>query len=218
VDDFFAIILEYLARTLAAYLNHVWLPGATPDEKQSPTIKLQLLGNGWRLNYSGLNYRDIIEHINKLLCARFQKLWQELNPNETVAHSAFQPSYNHAHDSEPKSFSVKNAALLRLHDTAELVKDCALGINAFVRDQDTILNWHTLLPASAVAKSIYIRDVTPNITLHSKVSLLSLSESEVGNINKALRDELLHQESAQNLSGPASAIIWERLLEKIKGR
>ena len=82
IDRYFRLVVEYMARSLVAYLVRHWYPGVLKnrpkDDHQRLSVKVQLLGNGWRLWHEAKQYNEIEQRVAADIQARAAELWRGL--------------------------------------------------------------------------------------------------------------------------------------------
>ena len=80
IDRYFRLVVEYMARSLVAYLVRHWYPKVLenrPDDHGRLRVLVQLRGNGWRLWHKTTRYDEIQRKIAKDVQARVAQLWRE---------------------------------------------------------------------------------------------------------------------------------------------
>lgn len=80
IDRYFRLVVEYMARSLVAYLVRHWYPKVLenrPDDHGRLRVLVQLRGNGWRLWHGTRRYDEIERKIAGDVRARVAQLWRE---------------------------------------------------------------------------------------------------------------------------------------------
>ena len=80
IERYFRLIVEYMARSLVAYLVRHWYSRVfenRPGDHQKLRVLVQLRGNGWRLWPDTTNYPDIEQKIAEDVAARAGELWAD---------------------------------------------------------------------------------------------------------------------------------------------
>ena len=77
---YFRLIVEYMARSLVAYLVRHWYARVLenrPGDHQELSVLVQLRGNGWRLWPDHRHYAGIERHVAGAVAARAAELWRD---------------------------------------------------------------------------------------------------------------------------------------------
>ena len=80
IERYFRLIVEYMARSLVAYLVRHWYSQVLtnrPGSHDELRVLVQLRGNGWRLWHSTDQYAEIKEKIAADIGARASELWRD---------------------------------------------------------------------------------------------------------------------------------------------
>ena len=80
IERYFQLIVEYMARSLVAYLVRHWYPLVLenrPGDLDKLRVFVQLRGNGWRLWHGTEKYHHIEGKIAERIQARAEELWRE---------------------------------------------------------------------------------------------------------------------------------------------
>ena len=80
IERYFRLVVEYMARSLVAYLVRHWYPKVLenrPDHHDRLRVIVQLRGNGWRLWHGTGKYDEIERKIAEDVQARAAQLWRE---------------------------------------------------------------------------------------------------------------------------------------------
>ena len=80
IERYFWLVVEYMARSLVAYLVRHWYPKVLenrPDHHDRLRVLVQLRGNGWRLWHGTGKYDEIERKIAEDVQARAAQLWRE---------------------------------------------------------------------------------------------------------------------------------------------
>ena len=80
IERYFQLIVEYMARSLVAYLVRHWYPRVLenrPGDHDKLRVLVQLRGNGWRLWHGTEKYDEIERKIAEGIQARAEELWRE---------------------------------------------------------------------------------------------------------------------------------------------
>ena len=84
IERYFQLIVEYMARSLVAYLVRHWYPEVLenrPGDHGKLRVLVQLRGNGWRLWHGTETYDEIGGKIADGIQARAEELWRERSGN-----------------------------------------------------------------------------------------------------------------------------------------
>ena len=80
IERYFQLVVEYMARSLVAYLVRHWYPlvlEKRPGDHDKLRVFVQLRGNGWRLWHGTGKYDEIERKIAERIQARAEELWRE---------------------------------------------------------------------------------------------------------------------------------------------
>ena len=80
IERYFRLIVEYMARSLVAYLVRHWYDRVLekrPGDRDKLRVLVQLRGNGWRLWHGSANYAEIEEKVAAVVAARAGELWRD---------------------------------------------------------------------------------------------------------------------------------------------
>ena len=80
IERYFLLIVEYMARSLVAYLVRHWYSRVLehyPDHHERLRVLVQLRGNGWRLWPDSASYAEIERKVARDVAARAGELWQD---------------------------------------------------------------------------------------------------------------------------------------------
>ena len=80
IERYFRLIVEYMARSLVAYLVRHWYSRVLdnrPGEHDKLRVLVQLRGNGWRLWHDSANYAEIERKVARDVSARAGELWRD---------------------------------------------------------------------------------------------------------------------------------------------
>ena len=78
IERYFLLIVEYMARSLVAYLVRHWYSRVLehcPDHHERLRVLVQIRGNGWRLWPGRSKYAEIEHQVARLVAARAGELW-----------------------------------------------------------------------------------------------------------------------------------------------
>jgi len=80
IERYFLLIVEYMARSLVAYLVRHWyyrVLERCPDHRERLRVLVQIRGNGWRLWPGRSKYAEIEQEVARLVAARAAELWRD---------------------------------------------------------------------------------------------------------------------------------------------
>ena len=80
IERYFRLIVEYMARSLVAYLVRHWYTRVLenrPGDHDRLRVLVQLRGNGWRLWHDSANYAEIERKVAGDVAARAGELWRD---------------------------------------------------------------------------------------------------------------------------------------------
>ena len=80
VERYFRLIVEYMARSLVAYLVRHWYSQVLenhPGDHDKLRVLVQLRGNGWRLWHDSASYAEIERKVARDVAARAGELWRD---------------------------------------------------------------------------------------------------------------------------------------------
>ena len=89
IERYFRLIVEYMARSLVAFLVRHWYPQVLknrPDDHDKLRVLLQLRGNGWRLWHSTDQYAEIEKKVAADIEARARELWRDRGGDRDAWH------------------------------------------------------------------------------------------------------------------------------------
>lgn len=78
INRYFSLIVDFLARNLAAYLTGVWYQKVLPVDHGCLSVSVQLRGNGWRLRYQSEGENERNQAVQEMVRRRLAALWEEL--------------------------------------------------------------------------------------------------------------------------------------------
>lgn len=87
-ERYFRLIVEYMARSLVAFLVRHWYPQVLRKRGDHDSLKVlvQLRGNGWRLWHGNDRYPDIEKKVAADVQARARELWRDRNGDRDAWH------------------------------------------------------------------------------------------------------------------------------------
>jgi len=220
LNRYFLLIVEYLARNLAAYLYSHWFPNVADENLHLLKLSVQLRGNGWRLRYQGDSYESATEAIQDLVRQRVTELWGQIPGNHypNPGTEAEWPSANTYQIENPKIapiLSVVGQAMsfedvMRNWHTHTLVELNLRRDNG----QHEMIDWHRKIPfETGGSKRIEIANISPPFVLSSqkedkKFEISSLKATSQGNINKALQGSEGAVDAGE-YRAPVAPLVWE---------
>ena len=89
IERYFRLIVEYMARSLVAFLVRHWYPQVLrnrPGDHDRLRVLVQLRGNGWRLWHGTDRYADIEKKVAADVEARARELWRDREGHRDAWH------------------------------------------------------------------------------------------------------------------------------------
>ncbi len=107
IDRYFALVVEYMARSLVAFVAKEWKANLQ-DDPQNLSVVVQLRGNGWRLWYEYKDYGRIGERMTRWISSRAETLW-ELCGEEAPKKDVCRPPASTGDPEDPKVYPIRSA-------------------------------------------------------------------------------------------------------------
>ena len=237
IARYFRLIADFLARSLVAYLERETKAIVRPEDREQLQLRIQLLGNGWRLWYETEDYDAIQETMVQWIEDRVKKLW---NDQEEMGQwiGEWNPTLGDvdAQDSSPvkgelwakprgkfdPKFAPICAALERKDDQrpGDTVRSYKFPLSSVllrhVNKADIKKDWFEPLPFNDVPDENYTLRITkfdPPLCMHKDCSrpVELISDDLMRRIRNSILDDV---EKAENqLNAPIAALIWEYVFE-----
>ena len=89
IERYFRLIVEYMARSLVAFLVRHWYPQVLanrPGDHDKLRVLVQLRGNGWRLWHGADHYAEIEKKVAADVEARARELWRDREADRDAWH------------------------------------------------------------------------------------------------------------------------------------
>ena len=233
IDRYFQLIVDFLARSLVAYVaKDVWR-NKLIEEEEHKKVKLivSLRGNGWRLWYESEKYDEIQKEIGKEvenraedLWVRAGELWAKIDGNENPLlfqlekyewHKAITQKHKDTVRFDPKIAPIIEA-VGKSQDTGSI--DVYKFPLSRVRlegpkPRDDWREWVQPLPFTvddSTNTRLQMDEFDPPITMHSSEKSIRIINDD---LMKIINDYLREQEPDKSgLHAPVAAIIWETVL------
>ncbi len=219
---YFRLVVEYLARNLAAYLFVHWFPKVREEDFRRLRLSVQLRGNGWRLRYQKESFRKATQKIQEQVKARLTELWKEI-PDNPYPSPGTEAEWAAALDSEvanPKLEPVLNAVgqamsfeEVKSHWHTHTLVDLEVFRGNGDREE---IEWFRRIPFdTGGSKDVEVNGISPPLVLSSSredryFQISKLKDQERGAINTALKTGEAVVDPDQGLyRAPVAALVWE---------
>ena len=224
LDRYFRLIVEYLARSLVAFLVQQWFPRVDEKQRDKLRISVQLRGNGWRLRYQGQGYVEATQAIQDEVRRRVEQLWPLVDGNSyplPAADRHWQAAARYS-VSDPKPAPVKSVVGVSMSpDEAKRrwYTHTLVDLEVQRKGDFNRIPWYSPVPfETGGTKHVELGAITPPLVLSSaasdvQVEVQSLDASLQGRVNAALqRDGGVDPGNGMFLS-PVAPLVWEAVFE-----
>lgn len=222
IDRYFRLIVEYLARSLAAYLARHWYPKVKREDQARLRLSVQLRGNGWRLRYQEATYTETAEAIQKEVRRRVEELWPELQSESAfpAAEGHWAPVATYAVE-DPKAAPIRNAVgqAMRYEEVKRGWHSHTL-VNLEILDQDgtSLVEWWQKVPFQTHgSRQVQLEQIAPPLKLSSPhvkevIEVSSLEAELIGRINRGLQQEGVFDTDG-TCRAPVAPLVWETVFQ-----
>lgn len=217
ITRYFNLIVEFLARNLAAYLYDVWYPRVDPADHAHLQLAVQLRGNGWKLHYAADSEAARTRAIQNQVQARVAELWDQIPDNPYPLPTTWRDvSYYPA--GEAKTAPAKGAVgeamdyetVRQSWHTRTLV-----DLEVLRSGGKEEVRWFGRVPfATGGARAIQLGKLAPPVPIDPAgddraVVLRQLDAVREGEVNRALQNE--GRIDGIRFFAPVAAEVWEAL-------
>lgn len=229
LDRYFYLIIEYLARSLTAYLYTYWYPAVSESDRERLKISVQLRGNGWLLRYEKQSHTQATQAIQDAVRSKVTWLWKQIpdNPFPAPGEGNWLPAARYEmrdprQGVDPKVLPVMNAvgqampfeevkASWRAYTLARLEVLRASG-----REQ---IEWFAPVPfETGGSQDVELDGISPPLVL-TKESVdrqhvvHRLPGSFEGSLNENLKSKEAVIENGSSYRAPVAPLIWEAVFD-----
>lgn len=225
LDRYFHLIVEYMARNLAAFLIREWYPNVPSPDCERLKITVQLRGNGWRLRYGERHRTEATAKVQDLVRRRLETLWP-LIPNNSYPAPSAADNWKSAQDfkaGDPKTDPIKSVVGLSMEpdEVGKLWYTHVLTDLDVHRDNGEFLAipWTERVPFyTAGSRHLQIEKLSPPIVLSNpladrKVEIRDLEAVLQGSINTALQGEQGMIVDQVDFRAPIAPLVWEAVFK-----
>ena len=222
LSRYFRLIVEYLARNLAAYLYIHWFPNVDDDDFGRLRLSVQLRGNGWRLRYQGNSYEQATQAIQEQVRLRVSELWQEF-PNNSYPNPGTDAQWPTAQEFEvgdPKIapvMSVVGQSMSFNEVQSDWHTHTLVELDVHRRNgHRERIEWYRQIPFNTGGTSdVEIDGISPPLILSSphedrRFEVTRLKAVDQGRVNSALKkDEGITDDETGEYRAPVAPLVWE---------
>lgn len=217
ITRYFNLIVEFLARNLAAYLFDVWYPKVDPADHSRLRLAVQLRGNGWKLHYAKESETARTQAIQEMVKARVAELWGEIPgnsyplPANWLSASYFPPAEAKAAPAKGAVSDAMDYEIVRQNWHSRTLVDLEVLRSA---GAETI-RWFDRVPFSTGAgKTVQLAKVAPPVPIDligddRGTVIHELDAVRQGEVNRALQDE--GRIDGVRFFAPVAAEVWEAM-------
>lgn len=224
LDRYFRLIVEYLARNLAAYLAHHWYPRVLPEDRESLQISVQLRGNGWKLRYQHESYTQATGAVQELVRERVLALWAEVAGERYPAPDRDELWAAAAHHAvgDPKIAPILTVAgKAKRHEDAESEgrSHTPVDVRVHTKQGRVDVPWGASIPFDTDgSKHVEVSALSPPVPMSRKsagegVVLRELNALRQSRINGALQDEGITDPNTGEYRAPIGPLVWETIFD-----
>lgn len=223
LNRYFGMIVDYLARTLVAYLRDMAPEHAVPGRLG---VVLQLRGNGWRLDHSYTTHAELAVRVQAEVRARATALLGHIDASSSLAHRLneaqmwIDPSPYLSED--PKTFPVKNVLRREpMHPAAVLTRARSYAmVEIDHHGTPSSFPWYGTLPlVTPNSRMVEVRALKPPISVGrvngSEVEIATLPPDVRGAINRTLQRAPSDSKTGE-LWVPLSALVYEACFTSVE--
>ncbi|MCB1035109.1 MAG: hypothetical protein KDD47_14875, partial [Acidobacteria bacterium] len=226
LSRYFRLVVEYLARNLAAYLFVHWFPAVKEEDYERLRLSVQLRGNGWGLRYQGDSAAQANRAIQQQVRARVLELWEGIADNSypNPAKEAKWAQITDEDARDPKIKPVRQAVgeampfeeVKKRWHTHTLVN---LEVSRGNGERKNV-PWYQKIPfVTGGSTEVEMPGISPPVLLTSphedrRFELSGLQSSKTGGINKALKKgEATTDRESGLYRAPVAPLVWEAIFE-----
>lgn len=220
IQRYFRLVVEYMARSLVAFLALHWYEKVKKPQHAKLKILLQLRGNGWRLWHESPEYSRIEQEIGKRIEERTRALWAELDEPPAGA-----PGDNRWQTGGAEEGNPKVAPILEVVGKSmpyEKVRDSwythtLVDLQLLRSDQSSHkVPWFQRLPFRTGGEGTRIEfdRISPpfhlsNPDAEKQVILRDLEVPLKRRINRTLQDDKTFEGEGLDFRAPVAPLVWE---------
>jgi hypothetical protein len=215
LNRYFAMIVDYMARSLVAYVHDLGVTPAIPGRMAVVTL---IRGNGWRLDQGYTNHADLADRVQAKVRERASALLESLPTDSQAKRLTQADTWISPRDylkDDPKTFPVRNVLRETPMDPAPLITSSRGYAMIEVAHHGTpaAFPWHSPMPLPAPNPSmVEVHKVSPAVFLGTVngvgVEMAGLSPADRSSINRELQNASADS-GAGKLRVPLSALIYE---------
>ena len=243
IERYFQLIVEYMARSLVAYLVRHWylkVLEKCPGGQDKLKVLVQLRGNGWRLWHGTGKYDEIEREIERRIKARAKELWKDAVVDGTagdgaaVGDSAAGPpaclsdkkkDKKKSHDANPKAapiLRVVGQALghdeIRCYSHALVELALLAGQGSTQGRKPATIRWFDRLPARTGGEGVQVEfhGIRPPFLLsHPEADERRELPDLEEKLKRKINDGLKEQGIVSGVwfKAPIAALVWEAAFE-----
>ena len=236
IDRYFWLITDFLARSLVAYVaTQVWPELKGKSHRTKLNLRVQLLGNGWRLWYGSSDYQDIQTEMRDRVKERTIQLWNDqkemgqwVNEYAELDVTGTQDVNSSKENLWPEPKGVTDPKLLPICKAVGMSKETTKKFYQFplskvllLRDtkDDIEKKWFERLPFDNVDDpdniKIEIQKFDPPLCMHSPNNSQEPVAEIEDKLMMSINDGISVKEvpNANQLNAPIAALIWENMFK-----
>ena len=210
IDRYFALITDYMARSLVAYVGKDCWPQLSPEDRDRLRIVVQLRGNGWRLWYGGEKYSKIQLRMSERITRRAAPLWKHVGMPKPG--QEWWPNHETS-QTRPKIDPITSVVGKNLGPEAALGRSYKFPLSDLellvIGSAARHVDWFEPLPFKNA------RDAEPEIgrifppIIADDLAIEELEAHLMKEIHDAIQDEKKVL-AGSKLDAPIAALIWEK--------
>ncbi len=224
LNRYFGLLVEFMARSIVAYLEKVWCPAVCSTDWSRLEIIVQLRGNGWRV-WPLRGYRQIEELVKRRVVERAQGLWVDMRAGPakaaySFASSSFSPSWRLPSESvvHPKVAPILEAVGKSEEPSEDSTYSHSLIDLTVVgsESQRKTVDWMAQRPFRLPFPDGKVRvdQLAPSLVLTSDCMLNDLEDD----IKRLLNSDLQSGEIREEIwfDAPVAALVWEAVFRSAR--
>ncbi len=227
IGRYFRLVVEYMARSLVAYLVRHWHPRmrerGTGDHGKL-RVKVALRGNGWRLWPDTASYAEINQKIATVVAGRARELWQDPTGDRDPWCGSL-PIYDAPRCSSGQSSheNPKVAPILRAVGEAQRHEEIRTFSHVLVQleiqrmpgdEGSRRIRWFDRMPVEIGGDGAVVEfdKIEPPFTLMRPGSPLRCLDDIEDDLKREIKQDIKDWESSESdFKAPVASFVWERV-------
>jgi len=224
LDRYFRLIVEYLSRSLVAFLVQQWFPKVDERQRDKLRISVQLRGNGWRLRYQPQSYVEATQAIQDEVRRRLEQLWPLVDGNAypvPAAERHWQPAAHYSVP-DPKPAPVKSVvgeAMAPEEAKRRWYTHTLVDLSVLRKGDFSRIPWYSRVPfATGGSQHVELGSIAPPLVLSSaasdvQVEMRNLEAALQGRVNASLQRDGGVDPNDGTYLAPVGPLVWEAVFE-----